>query len=175
LSAWRPCDSVETVVAWKAAIEKVSGPSALVFSRQGLPCQPRDATQLANIARGAYVLRDAVDPSVVIIATGSEVEIAVAAFEILSEKGISARVVSMPCSEVFEAQDSGYREAVLPASLRARIAVEAAHPDYWRKWVGLDGAVVGLPTFGASGPGADVFEHFGFTADAVVAAAEELI
>lgn len=175
LSAWRPCDSVETVVAWQAAIEKVTGPSALVFSRQGLPCQPRDATQLANIARGAYVLRDAVDPSVVIIATGSEVEIAVAAFQILSEKGIAARVVSMPCSEVFEAQDSGYREAVLPASLRARIAVEAAHPDYWRKWVGLDGAVVGLPTFGASGPGADVFEHFGFTAGAVAAAAEELI
>ena len=175
MSAWRPCDAVETVVAWKAAIERVTGPSALVFSRQGLPCQPRDAAQLADIARGAYVLRDCDDPRVLIIATGSEVEIAVAAFELLSEKGIAARVVSMPCPYVFEAQDAGYQEAVLPAALRARIAVEAAHPDYWRKWVGLDGRVVGLPTFGASGPGADVFEHFGFTAGAVVAAAEELI
>lgn len=175
MSTWRPCDTVETVVAWKAAIEKVTGPSALVFSRQGLPCQHRDEAQLANIARGAYVLKDSDDPSVVIIATGSEVEIAVAAYETLSAKGIAARVVSMPCAEVFEAQDADYREAVLPKNVRARVAVEAAHPDYWRKWVGLDGTVIGLPTFGASGPGADVLEHFGFNAAAVAATANELM
>jgi transketolase len=175
MSTWRPCDTVETVVAWKAAIERQSGPSALVFSRQGLPCQTRDETQLNNVARGAYVLRDAEDPVAIILATGSEVEIAVQAYDELSSEGVAVRVVSMPSADVFEAQDLGYRDSVLPPSVRSRLAVEAAHPDYWRKWVGLDGDVIGLPSFGASGPGAQVFEHFGFTSGAVAAAVREMI
>ena len=175
LSTWRPCDTVETVVAWKAAIERQSGPSALVFSRQGLPCQTRDETQLNNVARGAYVLRDAENPVAIILATGSEVDIAVQAYDELTNEGVAVRVVSMPSVDVFEAQDVQYRDSVLPPSIRSRLAVEAAHPDYWCKWVGLDGDVIGLPSFGASGPGAQVFEHFGFTSGAVAAAVREMI
>ena len=172
---WRPCDTVETVAAWRHAVENRTGPTALVLSRQGLACQSRDEAQLDNIARGGYVLRDAPSPKAIIIATGSEVDIAIRACEQLSEEGVAVRVVSLPCAEVFEAESQQYRDEVLPPDLRARVAVEAAHPDYWRKWVGLDGRVIGLPTFGASGPGGEVFEHFGFTSTAIAAAVREVI
>ena len=169
LHTWRPCDAVESAVAWKAAIERRSGPTALIFSRQGLPHQDRNGDQLAAIARGAYVLRE---PSGkldgVLIATGSEVQLAVAAAERLAERGRHVRVVSMPCAEVFEAQDAAYREAVLPSDVLARVAVEAGHTDFWYKYVGLDGRVVGMQGFGESAPGPALFDHFGFTADNVV-------
>ncbi len=175
MSVWRPCDSVETVVAWRSAVERKDGPTALVYSRQSLPHIERDEPQLSAIARGAYVLRDSAEPaSIVLIATGSEVNIAVSAFEKLAEEGVSARVVSMPSADVFESQDEDYRELVLPAAQRNRLAIEAAHPDYWRKWVGLDGRVIGLPTFGESGPGADVMHHFGFSVDNIVEVARAM-
>ncbi|HKI73130.1 MAG TPA: transketolase, partial [Pseudomonadales bacterium] len=176
MSLWRPCDAVETVVAWRAAVERMDGPTALVFSRQSLVHQPRDATQLENIARGGYILREGDgEPAAIIIATGSEVSLATAAFDILLQEGVPVRVVSMPSVDRFEAQDDAYRESVLPAAMRKRVAVEAAHPDYWRKFVGLDGSIVGLPTFGASGPGKAVFEHFGFTAEAVAEAVRKML
>ncbi len=176
LQTWRPCDAVESAVAWKAAIERRDGPSALVFSRQGLPHQPREADQLAAISRGAYVLRDCDDrPDIILIATGSEVALAMAAAGRLAGAGRQVRVVSMPCTERFEEQDAAYREAVLPSDVLARVAVEAAHADYWYKYVGLDGRVVGMTTFGASAPAGDLMEYFGFTEDNVVAVAEELL
>ena len=176
LQTWRPCDAVESAVAWKAAIERRDGPSALVFSRQGLPHQPRDADQLAAISRGAYILRDCDDrPDIILIATGSEVALAMAAAGRLAGAGRQVRVVSMPCTERFEEQDAAYREAVLPSDVLARVAVEAAHADYWYKYVGLDGRVVGMTTFGASAPAGDLMEYFGFTEDNVVAVAEELL
>ena len=141
----RPCDTLETVVAWRAAIERRDGPSALVFS-PSLPFIERDAQQIECIDRGAYVLRDTDNPEIILIATGSEVSIAVAAFEELKTAGINARVVSMPSASLFEQQDAEYQEAVLPGAMRKRLAIEAAYPDYWRKWVGLDGDVIGLPT-----------------------------
>lgn len=175
LSVWRPCDAVETVVAWRAAVER-PGPTALVFSRQVLPHQPREQVMLADIARGGYVLRDSSEPpAVILIATGSEVSLATAAFEMLAADKIPVRVVSMPSADIFEAQDDRYRESVLPAAHRKRLAIEAAHPDYWRKYVGLDGRVIGLPTFGASGPGSDVMAYFGFTAQAVADAVREML
>ncbi len=168
LMAWRPCDTLETVVAWRAAVERRDGPSALVFSRQSLPFMARDQDQISNIARGAYVLRDSESPRAILIATGSEVSLAVAAYDALAAEGIGVRVVSMPSTSVFEQQDSDYQEAVLPADMRNRIAIEASYPDYWYKWVGLDGAVIGLPSFGESGPGAAVMAHFGFSVENVV-------
>jgi transketolase len=174
LHTWRPCDAVETAVAWKAAIEYGDGPSALVFSRQGLPHQERNAQQVAAIERGAYVLVDCEGaPELILIATGSEVALARAAAEQLSDTRV--RVVSMPCAEVFEAQDAAYREAVLPSDCLARVAVEAGHPDYWYKYVGLDGRVVGMAGFGESAPAADLFEAFGFTVDNVLACAREVL
>ncbi|MEE4279299.1 MAG: transketolase [Halieaceae bacterium] len=174
LRTWRPCDAVETAVAWKAAIEYSDGPSALVFSRQGLPHQQRSAQQLAAIERGAYVLIDCDGaPELILIATGSEVALACAAAEQLA--GTRVRVVSMPCAEVFEAQDAAWREAVLPSDCLARVAIEAAHPDYWYKYVGLDGRVVGMSSFGESAPAADLFEAFGFTVDHVLACAREVL
>lgn len=175
MSVWRPCDTVETVAAWRAAIERRAGPTALVFSRQNLSHQPRDDDQLAAVSRGGYVLRDAKDASVIIIATGSEVGLACEAFDALAAEGIAVRVVSMPSVDTFEAQDEAWREHVLPDANRKRLAIEAAHPDYWRKFVGLDGRVIGLPTFGESGPGADVFRHFGFTAENIVTAVRDLL
>jgi len=176
LQTWRPCDAVESAVAWKAAIERRDGPSALVFSRQGLPHQPRDADQLQAISRGAYILRDcAGPPELILIATGSEVALAMAAAGRLAAGGRQVRVVSMPCAERFEEQDAAYREAVLPSDVLARVAVEAAHADYWCKYVGLDGRVVGMTTFGASAPAGDLMAYFGFTEDNVVAVAEELL
>jgi len=167
---WRPCDAVESAVSWKAAIERADGPACLVFSRQNLQHQPRSEQQVRDIARGGYVLKDSVGtPEIILIATGSEVELATAAAEQLGDK---VRVVSMPSTSVFDRQDAAYREAVLPASVRKRVAVEAGITDFWRKYVGLDGAVVGIDTFGASAPAGDLYKHFGITVEAVVAAAK---
>jgi transketolase len=176
MNTWRPCDTVESAVAWKAAIERRDGPSALVFSRQGLPHQDRNAEQLADVGRGGYILKASQGtPDAIIIATGSEVGLAMAAAERLEESGKQIRVVSMPCTEIFEAQDAAYRESVLPSDVLARVAVEALHADYWYKYVGLDGRVVGMTTFGESAPAGDLFKEFGFTVDNVVSAVEEVL
>ena len=173
---WRPCDAVESAVAWRAAIERKDGPSCLVFSRQNLPHQPRDAAQVANIARGGYVLADAEGgtPDVILIATGSEVGLATQAKATLEAEGIRTRVVSMPSTDVFDRQPAGYRESVLPNAVRKRVAVEAAVTDFWRKYVGLDGATVGIDTFGASAPAEALYAYFGITAEKVVEAAKSL-
>ena len=169
---WRPCDAVESAVSWKAAIERADGPSCLVFSRQNLPHQPRNAAQLAEIARGGYVLKDSVGaPELILIATGSEVGLAMQA---AAQLGDGVRVVSMPSTDVFDRQDAAYRESVLPKAVRRRVAIEAGVGDFWRKYVGLDGAVVGIDTFGASAPIEALMPHFGFTVDKVVAAAQAL-
>lgn len=173
MSTWRPCDTLETVVAWRSAIERKDGPSALVFSRQSLPFQTRADSQIADIAKGAYILRDAPEPKAIIIATGSEVSLATAAFDQLAAEGIPVRVVSMPNANIFEQQGRAYQASVLPPTMRNRIAIEAASPDYWRKWVGLDGEVIGLASFGESGPGAEVMAHFGFTTDNLVTKVKE--
>ncbi len=172
---WRPADAVESAVSWQRAITRRDGPTCLVFSRQNLVCQPRDADTLAAIARGGYILLDPADAKVeaIVIATGSEVELAMAAARELAGE-IGVRVVSMPCTSVFDAQPLEYREGVLPSWCRARVAVEAAHPDYWRRYVGLDGEVIGLATFGASAPAKDLFRHFGITVDHVVAALRQV-
>lgn len=177
IMVWRPSDVVESAVAWKAAIERSDGPSVLVFTRQGLPHQTRDEQAIANIARGGYVLRDAEDgdAQAIIIATGSEVALAMDAQELLAGKGIRVRVVSMPCAEVFDAQDDTYRESVLPASISVRAAVEAGVSGYWRKYVGLAGTVVGIDRFGESAPGNAVFEYLGFTAANVAQAVESVL
>ncbi len=169
---WRPCDAVESAVAWRAAIERRDGPSCLVFSRQNLPHQARDAAQVAAIARGGYVLKDSVGaPEVILIATGSEVGLAMQA---AAQLGDGVRVVSMPSTDVFDRQDAAYRESVLPKACRRRIAIEAATRDFWRKYVGLDGAVIGMDGYGASAPAEQLYPHFGITVDAVVAAANGL-
>ena len=168
LHTWRPCDTVESAVCWKSAIVRRDGPSALVFSRQGLAPMPRSTQQVSDIARGGYILRDCPAPQAIVIATGSEVELAMSAAEQLAEQGTQVRVVSMPCAEIFSAQDASYREAVLPAAVRARVAVEALHADYWYKFVGLDGRVVGMTSFGESAPGGELMKEFGFTVDNVV-------
>ena len=169
---WRPCDAVESAVSWKAAIERADGPSCLVFSRQNLPHQARNDAQVADIARGGYVLKDSVGaPQIILIATGSEVGLAMQAAQQL---GDGVRVVSMPSTDVFDRQDAAYREAVLPKAVRKRVAIEAGVSDFWRKYVGLDGAVVGIDTFGASAPIEALMPHFGFTVDKVVAAAQSL-
>ncbi|MEB0040337.1 MULTISPECIES: transketolase [unclassified Pseudomonas] len=176
LDTWRPADAVETAVAWKYAIERNDGPSAMIFSRQNLTHQSRDATQLADIARGGYVLRDCVgEPELILIATGSEVGLAVEAYDQLSAQGRNVRVVSMPCTSVFEAQDAMYKQAVLPLQVSARIAIEAAHADYWYKYVGLEGRVIGMTTFGESAPAPALFEEFGFTLENILGTAEELL
>ena len=176
LHSWRPCDTVETAVAWKAAIERRDGPTALVFSRQRLGHMSRTEEQLANIARGGYILRDcAGEPELILIATGSEVALAVDAAAELGAQGRRARVVSMPCAEVFCAQSAAYQGAVLPAAVKARIAIEAAHRDYWYKFVGCDGRIIGMNSFGQSAPGHVLMEHFGFTLTHVVAVAQDLL
>ena len=163
---WRPCDAVESAVAWKAAIERADGPSCLVFSRQNLAHQPRTDAQLADIARGGYVLKDSVGaPELILIATGSEVGLAMQAAEKLGDK---VRVVSMPSTDVFERQDAAYREAVLPKACRKRVAVEAGVTGFWRQYVGLDGAVVGIDSFGASAPADALFPHFGITVERLI-------
>lgn len=175
MNTWRPCDTVESAVAWRSAIERTDGPAALIFSRQGLAPQARDAQQLKDVARGGYVLKDcAGTPDLILIATGSEVELAVEAAAKLTEQGKAVRVVSMPCTEIFDKQDAAYRESVLPAAVRKRVAVEAGIADFWYKYVGFDGAVVGMTTFGESAPAEALFEEFGFTVDNVVAQANAL-
>ncbi len=172
---WRPCDAVESAVAWKQAIIRQDGPSCLVFSRQNLPHQPRTAAQVGDIARGGYVLADADGtPDVILIATGSEVGLATQAKATLDAQGLKTRVVSMPSTDVFDRQDAAYRESVLPNAVRKRVAVEAATRDFWRKYVGLDGAVIGMSTFGASAPADALYKHFGITVEAVVEAAKSL-
>ena len=176
VDAWRPCDAVESAVAWKYAIERNDGPSALIFSRQNLPHQSRDAQQLADIARGGYVLKDcAGEPELIIISTGSEIGLAVQGYEALTAQGRKVRVVSMPCTSVFDAQDAGYKQAVLPLQVSARIAIEAAHADYWYKYVGLEGRIIGMTSFGESAPAPQLFEEFGFTLENVLETAAELL
>ncbi|CAA0115639.1 Transketolase 1 [BD1-7 clade bacterium] len=176
LNTWRPCDTVESAVAWKSAIERKDGPSALIFSRQGLPCQSRTSEQLANVSRGAYVLKDCEGhPELILIATGSEVELALDAHAVLTEKGKAVRVVSMPCNEIYDAQDPAYKESVLPLDVLPRVAIEAGIADFWYKYVGLDGRIIGMDTFGESAPAADLFQHFGFTVERVVAESEALL
>jgi transketolase len=176
MSLWRPCDQVETAVAWAAAVERANGPSCLIFSRQGLPHMERSEAQIADIAKGGYVLRDCDGtPDAIIIATGSEVELAVKASDEISGKGKKVRVVSMPSTDVFDAQDEAYRESVLPASVTARVAVEAGVTDFWRKYVGLNGKVIGVDSFGESAPAGQLFKEFGITAENVAKAVEELI
>ncbi|MFD1803767.1 transketolase [Mixta tenebrionis] len=176
MSTWRPCDQVESAVAWKYAIERKDGPTALIFSRQNLEQQPRTAGQLANVARGGYVLKDcAGQPQLILIATGSEVELAVAAWERLSAEGYRVRVVSMPSTDVFDKQDEAYREAVLPKAVSARVAIEAGIADYWYKYTGLNGAIIGMTTFGESAPADQLFKLFGFTVDNVVAKAKSIL
>lgn len=175
LNTWRPCDSVESAVAWKSAVERADGPTAMIFSRQGLPHQDRSAAQVADISKGGYVLKDAADAKAILIATGSEIGLAMDAAAELEAKGTPVRVVSMPCAEIFVKQDAAYIESVLPAAITARVAVEAGHKDYWYKFVGLNGAVVGMETFGESAPIADLMKHFGFTVDKVVAAVESTL
>ncbi|QLF93962.1 transketolase [Pseudomonas sp. ABC1] len=176
LDTWRPADAVESAVAWKTAIERKDGPSALIFSRQNLPHQARDAQQLADIARGGYILKDcAGEPELILISTGSEVGLAVQAYDALSAKGRKVRVVSIPCTSLFDAQDAAYRQSVLPVQVGARIAIEASHADYWFKYVGLEGRIIGMTTYGESAPASQLFEEFGFTVDNVVGTAEELL
>ncbi len=173
---WRPCDAVESAVCWQAAVERTGGPSCLVFSRQNLAHQARDAQQVADIARGGYVLSDPGEANfdVLLLATGSEVELAMEAMRRLAGEGVKARVVSLPSTDVFDRQPLEWREAVLPSWCRKRVAVEAGVTDFWRKYVGLDGAVVGIDSFGASAPADQLYAHFGITADAVVAAVKSL-
>jgi transketolase len=176
LDTWRPADAVESAVAWKNALERKDGPSALIFSRQNLQHQERDAGQIADISRGGYVLKDcAGEPELILIATGSEVGLAVQAFDKLTEQGRKVRVVSMPCTSVFDAQDAGYKQAVLPLQVSARIAIEAAHADFWFKYVGLEGRVIGMTTYGESAPASALFEEFGFTLENILGQAEELL
>lgn len=172
LNTWRPCDTVEAAVAWKSALTRANGPTALIFSRQNLPFQTRTTVQIENIAKGGYILAEEKgELKAIIIATGSEISLAMEAYAQLD----GVRVVSMPCAEAFVKQDAAYREAVLPAHIRARVAVEAALVDYWWKFVGLDGKVIGMTTYGESAPAKDLFQHFGITTDAVVAAVKDVI
>ena len=173
---WRPCDAVESAIAWQAAIGRAGAPSCLVFSRQNLAHQHRTGEQLGRISRGGYVLAEPQSTKfdAILIATGSEVDLAMQAMRKLADEGIAVRVVSMPCTNVFDAQPAEYRESVLPGWCRKRVAVEAGVTDYWRKYVGLDGAVVGIDTFGASAPAEALFKHFGFTVEHVVAAVKAL-
>ena len=176
MSTWRPCDQVESAVSWKAAIERQDGPTSLIFSRQGLGQIERTDAQLANVAKGGYVLKDCAGiPELIIIATGSEVELAMAACEQLSGQGKQVRVVSLPCTDVFDAQSAEYKESVLPAAVTKRLAVEAGIADYWYKYVGFGGDIIGMTTFGESAPAGDLFKLFGFTVDNVVEKANALL
>lgn len=176
MSVWRPCDTVETVIAWRHAIERDTGPTSLVLTRQSLPHQVRDEETLANISKGGYVLRDSGgQPDIILIATGSEVQLAVAAAESLAGDGVAARVVSMPSTDVFDSQDPAYRDAVLPPSVGTRVAIEAGVTDGWWRYVGTSGKIIGIDSFGLSAPAPKLFEHFGFTVENVLTAARELL
>jgi transketolase len=175
LHVWRPSDAVESAVCWKAAVDRKDGPSCLIFSRQNLPHVSRSAEQIAGIGKGGYVLRDcAGTPDAIIIATGSEVELAVKAQEALAEKGKNVRVVSVPSTNVFDAQSQAYRDSVLPPAVKCRVAVEAGVSDGWYKYVGFDGKVIGLDRFGESAPAGELFKEFGFTVENVVKTVEGL-
>jgi transketolase len=174
MDVWRPCDAVESAAAWIAAIERHDGPACLLFSRQNLPFQRRDAAGLTQIFRGGYVLSDAPSPRAILIATGSEVSLAMAAQKSLAGDGIATRVVSMPSTSVFDRQEGAYRESVLPTGSK-RVAVEAGVTDAWRKYVGLEGAVIGLDRFGESAPAGELFKFFGITAEAVTAAVKRVL
>ena len=174
MSLWRPCDAVESAVAWRVALERTDGPCSLIFSRQTLAHQNRSSEQLAQIEKGGYVLSDSSGtPDAVLIATGSEVSLAMDAAAALTSDGVNVRVVSMPCTDRFDAQDQAYKDSVLPPSVGARVAVEAGVTDLWRKYVGLNGEVMGIDTFGESAPASDLFKHFGFTTDNLVAMVRE--
>jgi transketolase len=174
MSTWRPCDAVESAVAWKFAIERTGGPTSLIFSRQGAPHMSRTEDQIRAIEKGAYVLRDCDGtPDAIIIGTGTEVELAVKAAETLTGEGRKVRVVSMPSMDVFDAQDAAYKEAVLPDAVKARVAVEAGVSNLWPKYVGMHGRIIGVDSFGESAPAAQVYEELGVTADAVAAAVRE--
>jgi transketolase len=176
VSTWRPCDQVESAIAWQYGIERKDGPTALIFSRQNLKQQERTAEQLANVYRGGYILNDCTGtPELIIIATGSEVELAVEAYHQLTQAGKKVRVVSMPSTDAFDKQDSTYRESVLPSSVTARLAIEAGISDYWYKYVGLNGKVIGMTSFGESGPAEQLFKAFGFTVENVIAQAYSLL
>ncbi|MGR5462137.1 transketolase [Photobacterium damselae] len=176
MSTWRPCDQVESAVAWKFAIERKDGPTSLIFSRQNLAQQERDAQQLADITKGGYVLKDCDGkPELILIATGSEVELATEAYALLTAEGRKVRVVSMPATDVFDKQDAAYRESVLPSDVTARIAVEAGIADFWYKYVGFDGRIIGMTSFGESAPADQLFQLFGFTVENVVETAKELL
>ncbi|MED5526968.1 MAG: transketolase [Pseudomonadota bacterium] len=175
MSTWRPADTVESAVAWLHAVERADGPTALIFSRQNLPCLPRSAQQIADVRKGGYIIKDSEGtPEIILIATGSEVELALNAAEVLAGKGRAVRVVSMPATDVFDAQSKEYKESVLPAAVTKRVAIEALIADYWYKYVGLNGAVVGMTTFGESAPAGELFKLFGFTVENVVSVAEGL-
>jgi transketolase len=174
LDNWRPCDTVESAVAWAESVRRKNGPSTLIFSRQNLPFMQRSQAQIADIARGGYVLRDAPDAKAILIATGSEIELAVKAADALAQQGIAVRVVSMPCTDVFDRQDAAYKASVLTKGI-PRVAVEAGVSDFWYKYVGLEGAVVGIDTFGESAPAGVLFKHFGFTPEKVVDAVKMVL
>jgi len=174
LDNWRPCDTVESAIAWEQAVRRHDGPSTLIFSRQNLPYMERSTSQVENIRRGAYVLKDVEKPRVILIATGSEIELAMKSAQLLSDEGIAARVVSMPCTDVFNRQDQAYKDSVLLKNI-PRVAIEAGVSDFWFKYVGLDGAVIGIGTFGESAPAGALFKHFGFTTEKVLAAAKSVI
>jgi len=176
MSVWRPCDQVETIAAWKAAVERKDGPTSLILTRQGLSPLSRSSDQLADVEKGGYIaLEPQAEPQGVILATGSELALALDAATALNEQGRAIRVVSLPCVDRFLAQSAEYRESVLPAQLRARVAVEASSVDYWRQFVGLDGQVIGMNSFGESAPADKLYEHFGITVDAVKEAMLALI
>ncbi|PTA51181.1 transketolase [Shewanella morhuae] len=175
MAVWRPCDAAETAVSWKAAIQRRNAPTSLIFSRQNLKAQARTSEQLANVAKGGYVLQDcAGTPEFILIATGSEVQLAMDAAAALTEQGKHVRVVSMPSTTEFDKQDAAYKESVLPRAVTKRVAIEAAHSDFWYKYIGFEGKVVGMTTFGESAPGNVLLNHFGFTVENVLNAAKSL-
>ena len=175
MQVWRPCDSLETAVAWRAALERRDGPTSLVLSRQALPAQPRSQEQRAAVARGGYVLRDAPDPQLILMASGSEVQLAVAAADLLAADGARVCVVSMPSATVFAAEDAGWRDGVLPPAVTRRIAIEAGVPQLWYQWTGQAGRVVGMTSYGLSAPAGELFRHFGFTAERIAGLGRELL
>ncbi|MCD8512216.1 MAG: transketolase [Nitrincola sp.] len=176
METWRPCDAVESAISWKSAVMRTDGPSALIFSRQNLAHQARTAEQISAVERGGYILKACQGtPDLILIATGSEVALAVEAAEVLTQEGRQVQVVSMPCTERFDKQDAAYRESVLPKAVTARIAIEAAQADFWYKYVGLDGAIIGMRSFGESAPAGELFKHFGFTVENILETARGLI
>jgi transketolase len=176
MRVWRPCDAVETAIAWRGAIERSDGPTSLILTRQEVPHQRRSDEQIAAVRRGGYVLHDpGAAPAIILIATGSEVGLAMQAASVLAEEGTAARVVSMPCTDLFDAQPDSYRQSVLPPDARARIVIEAGVGDLWWRYTGPSGRVIGMHGFGESAPAGDLFEHFGFTVENVLSVARELL